>query len=325
VRESALIEQLAGRLTPTRADTRLGVGDDAAIIEPGGRALAVTTDTLIEGRHFPVGTTAFDVGYKALAVNLSDLAAMTAEPAWATLALSTPGIDSDWCDAFIDGAREAIGGASVDLIGGDTTRGALAVTVTAIGTLDVESAAYRNAARVGDVIAVTGSLGDAAAGLASLSQDQSAPISINDELVARLNRPTWRKGAALAGMVHAGIDVSDGLLADLGHILEASGVGAHLNIDALPASAALSAWVGGEIDTRRRLQLTGGDDYELCLTLAAPKLEQARAAIGCALTPIGEITADRGLQLSTADGKTFESTVFSVAGWDHFDDPSNPQ
>lgn len=318
MRELAFVRHLTGQLTPTRADTRLALGDDAAIIQPGNQALAVTTDTLIEGRHFPHGTAAFDVGYKALAVNCSDLAAMAAEPAWVTVALTVPTLDSHWCDEFVAGARAAGGGAAVDLIGGDTTRGALSVTVTAVGTVDAGCATYRHAACAGDMVAVTGTLGDAAAGLSCLDADTRALTRDQAELVSRLNRPSWRRGAALAGVANAAVDVSDGLLADLGHILAASDVGARIDLDALPLSMALANWVGGDIDARRRLQATGGDDYELCLTLPPACFEQAQAALGCALTPIGEIVADTGLQLCAGDGTPFDPAALGSVGWDHF-------
>lgn len=318
VGEFGFVDHLAQRLTPKRDDTRLAIGDDAALVECGGQSLAITTDTLIEGRHFPTNTAAFDVGYKALAVNCSDLAAMAAEPAWATVALTTPSIEADWCDAFIDGARAALDGAQVDLIGGDTTRGALSVTVSAIGTVDAKDATYRHAARPGDLIAVTGTVGDAAAGLACLDAADDVASANTTYLVQRLSRPEWRSGAVLAGIAHAAIDVSDGLLADLGHILSASGVGARVNADALPTSAALAAWIEQQISTRRRLQLTGGDDYELCLTLPADALNQARNALDCDLTPIGEIAAEPGLELADAEGRAIDAAAYGAAGWDHF-------
>ena len=314
MREFALVDRLAQRLNPHRADTRLGIGDDAALIAPPpGQELAITTDTLIAGRHFPNDTSAFDIGYKALAVNLSDLAAMGAAPAWVTIALAAPELDADWCDALLDGALAAIGGASVDIIGGDTTRGELALTITAIGCVPPSAALRRSGARVGDLIAVTGTLGDAAYGLqcwearASASQDQQACI-------ARLVRPSWRAGCALRGVASAAIDVSDGLAADLGHILAASGVGARLDIDALPASQALARACDG--DHRRRLQFAGGDDYELCITLADSALDSARAALDCPLTVIGRVEAEAGLRVVDGEGRPWD--VEDTRGWDHF-------
>ncbi|MES1939125.1 thiamine-monophosphate kinase [Salinisphaera sp. T5B8] len=314
MREFALVDRLAQRLNPQRADTRLGIGDDAALIAPPpGQELAITTDTLIAGRHFPSDTAAFDIGYKALAVNLSDLAAMGAAPAWVTIALAAPELDADWCDALLDGALAAIGRASVDIIGGDTTRGELTLTITAIGCVPPSAALRRSGARVGDLIAVTGTLGDAAYGLqcwdarASASPDQQACI-------ARLTRPSWRTGWALRGLASAAIDVSDGLAADLGHILNASGVGACVNIDALPASPALAR--ACDRDQRRQLQFAGGDDYELCITLADSALDSARAALDCPLTVIGRVEAEAGLRVVDREERPW--AVEDTRGWDHF-------
>lgn len=314
MREFALIERLAERLASRRADTRLGIGDDAALIAPPpGQELAITTDTLIAGRHFPVDTVAFDIGYKALAVNLSDLAAMGAEPAWITIALAAPELAGDWCDALLDGALAAIGDHPVDIIGGDTTRGDLALTITAIGCLPVGRALRRSGAGLGDVIAVTGTLGDAAYGLECWSMRDRAS---EDQrfCIDRLARPQWRPGATLRGIANAAIDISDGLAADLGHILEASGVGARLDIDALPASAALRRACG--TDSRRRLQWSGGDDYELCITLAEDQLDAARAALGCPLTVVGTIEAEPGLRAFDANGQPWGGD--GERGWDHF-------
>ena len=318
MREHALIERLRVRLQPRRADTRLAVGDDTALIAPpADTELAVTTDTLIAGRHFPADTPAFDVGFKALAVNLSDLAAMAAEPAWATIALAVPELWADWCDAFLDGAQAAIGAARVDIVGGDTTRGPLAITVTAIGTLPAGSAVRRSGARVGDIVAVTGTLGDAALGLElwpgreSLRDDETLRW-----LIGRLCRPDWREGARMRGLASAAIDVSDGLAADLGHILVASGVGARINVDALPVSAALASRIENPPD-RRRYQLGGGDDYELCLTVAPGDFERLAAALSGhgGVTAIGAIEPAAGLRLVDAAGAAVEA---DTCGWDHF-------
>lgn len=318
MREFEFVRHLAGRLTPAREDTRLAIGDDAAIIAPGGQRLAITTDTLIAGRHFPDDTVAFDIGYKALAANCSDLAAMAAAPAWATVALTSPSIEPAWVDEFLDGARAATKGAEVDLVGGDTTRGALSVTVTAVGTLGAEAPTYRSAARAGDLIAVTGTLGDAGAGLAYLQDRGQASSADADYLVRRLHRPEWRDSAALAGLAHAAIDVSDGLLADLGHVLEASGCGARLDIDALPVSPALRRVMGADTNSLRQTQLISGDDYELCLTLSPESLDEVRSRLDCVLTPVGEILAEPELRLVDASGAAVDPAAFGAGGWDHF-------
>lgn len=314
MREFAFIARLAQRLASRRPDTRLGIGDDAALIAPAaGEELAITTDTLIAGRHFPDDTPAFDIGYKAVAVNLSDLAAMGAEPAWLTLALAAPELDETWCDAFIDGALAAIGPADVDIVGGDTTRGALSITITAIGSVPAGAALRRAGARSGDVIAVTGTLGDAAYGLACWPDRAGA----NDDqrlCIARLARPQWRRGAALRDLAHAAIDLSDGLGADLGHVLAASGVGATIDLDALPASAALARQT--DVAYRRELQWGGGDDYELCVALDAAQIENARRALGCPLTVIGRIEAAPGLRVVDGNGRVCD--LPQAPGWDHF-------
>lgn len=319
MREFELIGALRERLRPRRADTRLGIGDDAAILAPPpGHELVVTTDTLIGGRHFPHDTPAADIGFKSVAVNLSDLAAMGADPAWLTVALAAPVLRQAWCHAFIDGAREAVGTRDIDIVGGDTTRSeTLTVAITALGTLPQGSALRRDAARVGDLVAVTGTLGDAAAGLACWPGRAQAGVDAR-ALIARLTRPTPRDGMRLRGLAHAAIDVSDGLLADLGHILAASDVGARIDVDALPASPALTRHVG-DSRQRRQLQATGGDDYELCLTLAPADLERARAALNCPLTVIGRIERATGLRLTDATGRVLDTQALSRAGWDHFD------
>lgn len=324
MREFDLVAHLAERLRARRDDTRLAIGDDAAVIAPpSGTELAVTTDTLIGGRHLPADTPAFDVGYKALAVNLSDLAAMGARPAWATIALAMPDLESDWCNAFIDGALAAIGDAEVDLVGGDTTRGDLSITVTAIGLLAPGRALTRAGALVGDAIAVTGTLGDAAAGLACWAASDRADADDRDHdpdtdyLQSRLCRPQWRKGEALVEIAHAAIDISDGLSADLGHVLDASGVGACIDVDALPASPPFHRRVRS-LEARRRLQLTGGDDYELCLALAADDLETAARALDCRLTRIGTIEAAPGLRMIDSHGTPVVLPDGVADGWDHF-------
>ena len=314
MREFALIDRLSQRLANRRADTRLGIGDDGALVAPSaGQELAITTDTLIAGRHFPVDTPAFDIGYKALAVNLSDLAAMGADPAWVTIALAAPELNAGWCDALLDGALAAIGDASVDIVGGDTTRGELSLTITAIGCLPAGAALRRSGARVGDLIAVTGTLGDAAYGLQCWPTRDNATRD-QQFFIDRLARPQWRPGAALRGLVNAAIDISDGLAADLEHVLSASEVGARLDIDTLPTSESMMRSCDRE--TRLGLQWSGGDDYELCVTLNEAQLDRARAAIDCPLTVIGEIEAEIGLRAFDRHGVRWNSD--KARGWDHF-------
>lgn len=301
----------------TRDDVVVGIGDDAAILSvPPGKRLVVAMDTLNAGVHFPVETTPADIGWKSLAANLSDLAAMAATPTWCTLSLSLPQPDATWLDGFLDGFLELAARHGVALVGGDTTRGPLLVCVTAHGLVDPSAALLRSAARVDDDLWVTGTLGDAAAALRQWqSQRPVGPL-----LRARLDRPIPRvaAGLALAGIAHACIDVSDGLLADLGHVCRASRVGAELDVDALPASDALIA----EFDpaTRRELQVAGGDDYELCFT--APKtarlaVRDAMDACDVSVTRIGRITGDAGnILLRDAAGAAWPPPR---AGYVHFE------
>jgi thiamine-monophosphate kinase len=301
----------------SRSDVIVGIGDDAAMLSvPAGKQLVVAMDTLNSGVHFPTETTPADIGWKALAVNLSDLAAMAATPAWCTLSLSLPESDAAWVDGFLDGFLALAACHDVALVGGDTTRGPLSVCVTVHGLVEPRGALLRSAACVSDDVWVTGTLGDAAA---ALRQWQSSG-SVDPALRARLDRPTPRVdvGLRLAGIAHACIDTSDGLLADLGRVCRASRVGAELDVDALPASSALLAQF--DVATRRDLQAAGGDDYELCFT--APKT--ARLAVAEALdacdvpvTRIGRITADAGnIMLRDAAGIEWSP---SRIGYVHFE------
>jgi len=300
----------------TRADVLLGIGDDAAILRvPAGHDLVVSTDTLNSGVHFPPDTAPSDIGWKALAVNLSDLAAMGAEPAWCTLNLTLPTADGDWLDAFLDGFLELAAKHRVALVGGDTTRGPLAITVTAHGFMPHGAALLRSGAQAGDDVWVSGTLGDAAAALRQWRDSQP----VHPWLRARLDRPTPRVelGLALRGIASACIDVSDGLLADLGHVAIASGVGVEVDVATLPASPALTA--ACDEASRVALQLRGGDDYELCFTAPPPRTTDVLVAARHAdviVKRIGRIEAQPGLRLREADG-----TVHAVAphGYRHFD------
>lgn len=302
--EFTLIRRWFAELAPSGDGVALGIGDDCALIAPlAGEQLAVTTDTLIAGRHFPCETAAADIGWKSLAVSLSDLAAMGAQPSAFTLALSLPSADETWLKEFAAGLRESAISAGIALVGGDTTRGPLSITITAFGTLPPARALLRSAAQVGDLICVTGTLGDAALALRHWQQGH-VPASANErELRARLDRPMPRiaAGLALRGIAHAAIDLSDGLLGDLGHICTASGVGAEIQIDHLPASRAFDQLA--PLDARFALQLAGGDDYELCLCVPPSQLDAARHACAAVpLTVIGKVVADVGVKLFDAAG-----------------------
>ncbi|KFN51300.1 thiamine-phosphate kinase [Arenimonas composti] len=318
--EFALIDRIRARAR-SRADVVLGIGDDAALLAvPPGQQLVVTTDTLVAGVHWPDGTAPADIGWKALAVNLSDLAAMAATPAWVTLALTLPFASAEersaFVDGFLDGFCELADEHDVALVGGDTTSGPLAVTVTAHGLVAPGAALHRDAARPGDDVWVTGTLGDAAGALAQWRA--RGPFSA--KLRYRLDRPTPRLAvaAALRGLARAAVDVSDGLLADLGHVLAASGgLGAALELGRLPTSRTLADHFADE-RARWPLQLSGGDDYELCFTAApadALAIEMALDAAGCGAAVIGRITAEPGIRLTTPEG---EAWVPGAAGYEHF-------
>ncbi|WP_448670657.1 thiamine-phosphate kinase [Pseudoxanthomonas mexicana] len=310
--EFDLIARIRARVA-TRADVVLGIGDDAALLAPPpGRQLVVTADTLNDGVHFPRGTSPVDIGWKALAVNLSDLASMGAEPAWCTLSLSLPQSDPAWIEGFLDGFLDLAGQHDIALVGGDTTRGPLSIAVTAMGLVEPGRALRRDGARVGDEVWVTGTLGDAAGGLALLDRE---PVPA---LRARLDRPTPRvaAGRALAGIATACVDVSDGLLADLGHVCARSHVAARIDVDALPASAALMEVIG-EAD-RIALQASGGDDYELCFTApadAGADIGAVSAQLGLRITRIGRIVAGEGVHPVDAKSQPWSSPR---RGYDHF-------
>ena len=339
--EFDLIERIRHRATQ-RADVVLGIGDDAAIVQvPHGRQLVIATDTLNAGVHFPEDTAAADIGWKALAVNLSDLAAMGAQPAWCTLSLSLPGSDPAWLDGFLDGFLDLAAPHRVALVGGDTTRGPLSICVTVHGLVAPGQALRRDAARVGDDIWVSGTLGDAAGALRLLLSRKSADAAGGPRRIApgtaissgvdvdrnlhslqrRLDRPTPRiaTGLALAGIAHACIDISDGLLADLGHICRASGVAAEVRLAELPASAALQ--VAFDDDEHAALQATGGDDYELCFTASASDretIERIARRTDTLLTRIGRIGPGSGVRAISADGQPWQPPS---AGYEHFAQP----
>ena len=318
--EFDLIETIRARAGAQHQDVALGIGDDAALLEPApGMQLVACTDTLNAGVHFPHGTAPEAIGWKALAVNLSDLAAMGATPAWALLALSLPQADSAFVDALAAGLALLAAQHGVALVGGDTTRGPLALTVTALGQVPAGAALLRGGARVGDAVLVTGTLGDAAAGLA-LAQGRLSALApaVARVLRRRLDYPQPRvaAGIALRGLASACIDLSDGLLADLGHVCTRSGVGAEVDLEALPLSAALQAALAPA--DARQLALAGGDDYELCCSVPPGRLDAALSAlraVGCTGHVIGRITADAGVRVLDARG---DPVTPARRGYEHF-------
>ncbi|WP_266170082.1 thiamine-phosphate kinase [Dyella subtropica] len=324
--EFRLIDRIRERTAQGRDDVRLGIGDDAALLAvPEGQELAVTIDTLVEGVHFPRDTAPADIGWKSLAVNLSDLAAMGASPAWALLALTLPKAQSaDAIQAFIDGFAEGFAQLAqphrLALVGGDTTSGPLTISVAVHGFVPPGKALTRAGAKVGDVVLVTGTLGDAAAGLYLLQHGGrvEAGDAPRDYLVGRLNRPTPRlaAGVALRDRANACLDISDGLLADLGHICEESSVGAEIDSVLLPRSSALLG-LFDETSTRD-FALSGGDDYELCFTVPSTRVADVQAdlaRLGCGATRIGRIVEGSGVRVREADGSWLEP---ARQGWDHF-------
>jgi len=316
--EFSLIDRIRERTAQERDDVRLGIGDDAALLAvPAGQELAVAIDTLVEGVHFPISTAPADIGWKALAVNLSDLAAMGATPAWALLALSLPKAGPAFIDELASGFAQLARAYRLALVGGDTTRGALTLSVAVHGFVPPGKALLRAGAQVGDVVFVTGALGDAAAGLVLLQRGGNADAR-SAYLIERLNRPTPRvaAGLALRGRAHACIDVSDGLLADLGHICTSSQVAAEIELSLLPRSSALLDLFDDA--TSRQFALSGGDDYELCFTVPAQHVADVQAdlaRLGCGATRIGRIVEGSGVRVRDADGQWLEP---EHRGWDHF-------
>lgn len=308
-------ELISRYFRPATAHTLLGVGDDGALVAPApGHELVVSTDLLVEGTHFLPDTDARDLGWKTLAVNVSDIAAMGARPRWATLAIALPAPTVEWVEAFARGFLECAREFDIDLIGGDTTRGPRAFCVTILGEVAAGRALRRNGATVGDDIWVSGLPGRAAMGLAHLQGRTRLAEPQLSEYIAALQRPQPRValGLALQGVATSAIDVSDGLLADLGHILDASGVAAAVRI-AVPSAPTFDrdAW------------LSGGDDYELVFTAPPARrgaIDALAARLELALTHIGTIeTGIAGLiDVIDAEGNPL---VIQRRGYDHFMSP----
>lgn len=308
---------------PARPDcaTTLGIGDDCALIAPTpGMQLAISSDMLVEGRHFFPDADPRKLGHKCLAVNLSDLAAMGAKPVAFTLALSLPEIQPDWLAAFSQGLFALADRHRCELIGGDTTKGPLNICITIFGEVPAAHALRRDQAQPGDDIWISGSLGDARLALAACNKEYA--LNAGDFGIAslRLDAPVPRVelGLALRGIAHAAIDVSDGLIGDLGHILDRSKVGAIIDVDALPAGRILAQQ---SAELRRRFALAGGDDYELCFTAPESRRDQVAAAArdsATSVTRVGRIEVGPGIRLTDGDGIPL---AMSVASFDHFSAP----
>jgi len=319
--EFALIDRFFKRV-PRDAAVRIGIGDDAAVITPSaGMELAASVDMLVEGRHFLHGSDPARLGHKTLAVNLSDMAAMGATPRWALLAGALPDENPEWIAAFMSGLDALATAFNVELVGGDTTRGPRNLCVTILGEVPAGTALTRAGAQVGDDVYVSGTLGDAAAALAALTSRTRFDAKTLATLRLRLEAPTPRValGSALRGIATSCIDVSDGVVGDLGHILEASSAGAHLSLASIPRHPAVDAKLAGpERSAALQWVLAGGDDYELCFTApraTAGRIEALAKELALPLTRIGMVRAERDLVVDDERGRPLASLP---RPFDHF-------
>ena len=319
--EFELIRRFFSRAAPPRSESGviLGIGDDAALLElPRGTDLVATVDTVVAGRHFPDGTDARSVGHRALAVNLSDLAAMGATPSWATLALTLPGADAHWLERFAAGLFDLAEFHGVALVGGDTTRGPLTVTIQLLGHVPHGTALRRSGARAGDLLAVSGTLGDSGAGLKFSSMPPAAAATRDvEELIRRFDYPCPRVelGLAARGIATAAMDLSDGLVGDLPKLAQASGLHARVSVERLPLSAALRA--AANPLQARDWALAAGDDYELLFAVPPQRYAELQAAadqLNLTLTAIGELRSGAGVSWSL-NGEHFAP---GALGFDHF-------
>jgi thiamine-monophosphate kinase len=307
--EFALIDRFFRHCGAVREDVRLGVGDDGALLRPpAGEDLVAVSDTLVDGVHFPSGSDPRSIGHRALAVNLSDIAAMGGRPRWALLSLTLPAVDEVWLEAFAAGFGALALGHDVALVGGDTTRGPLTIGVQVLGSVPAGQGLRRSGAKAGDALFVSGTPGDAAAGLASLTGRGAGADAPADAAAfeARFLFPTPRValGQALLPLASACIDISDGLVGDLRKLAAASGCAAVLDLDALPSTAP------------RHCVLHGGDDYELLFTVPAARVAAVMALPG--VTRIGEMRAGDGVALREAGRERDAASAAGAAGYDHF-------
>ncbi|MBQ4889925.1 thiamine-phosphate kinase [Shewanella sp. MMG014] len=318
MKEFQLIEQFFRDKGQKRRDVHLGIGDDCALVQPAeNKSIAISCDTLVENIHFLPSMPAHELGYKSVAVNLSDLAAMGADPAWMTLALTLPDVDNDWLQQFSEGLFEAAEYYSVSLIGGDTTRGPRSINITIHGQVPTGKALTRGGAKIGDWIYVTGTLGDSALGLDILLGKQDVDPQFKEFLINRHYHPTPRilAGQALRSLATSAIDLSDGLNSDIVHILKASNVGAVVDVNELPVSTSLVGSVGPE--QAINYALTGGEDYELLFTVPEAQrgaLDTALIHAGVKFVKIGQICAGDKLRL-VSNGEPFE---LDLKSFEHF-------
>ena len=316
VAEFQIIEKYFKQLTQRRQDVHTTIGDDCALLMPEtDKLLAVSTDTLVAGTHFFADTDPYKLGHKSLAVNLSDLAAMGANPCWVSLSLTLPEVNEPWLDAFSKGFASLASRFNVQLIGGDITKGPLSITITLQGQVEPDKALTRSGARAGDLVFVSGQLGSAALAL----KKHSAEEPQHDEALEKsllMPEPRINLGLALSGLASACIDISDGLIADLGHICTASECGAQIHLEKIPCHnlVADENQRSGNFD----LALSGGDDYELCFTIppsSISKLDQVLGNFSIEITEIGEITASPGVEVLDMAGELIEVQTF---GFTHF-------
>lgn len=316
--EFDLIGRYFEPLQLTDSNIKLGIGDDAAIVDlTGNHSITTAVDTLVEGVHFPIGMEASAIGYRSLAVNLSDFAAVGATPKYATLALTLPAIDPEWLQAFADGVGQALREADISLIGGDTCEGALTITIQLIGTID-GAPMRRQDAKAGDILLVSGTLGDARAGLELMKSLDGIAESNRKALIERFKRPQARLtlGAEVRSYANAAIDLSDGLLADVGHVMASSGCSAEIEVDRLPISNEIRAVFGRE----RALEyaIAGGDDYELVLTVPPRYLDrvmQISTDVSVSLTAVGRVIEGSGVVCLDGEGQQLS---IELKGYRHF-------
>jgi thiamine-monophosphate kinase len=317
--EFELIDRYFSRPRSTRSDVILSVGDDAALLRlPANTDLVAAVDTVVAGRHFPLDSDARSIGHRALAVNLSDMAAMGATPAWATLALTMPTADAAWLEGFSAGFMNLADAHRVVLVGGDTTAGPLTISVQILGYVASGTALRRSGAQAGDLLAVTGTLGDAGAGLALATARLAAGTrDTADGLVERFEYPTPRVefGSVARGIASAAMDLSDGLAGDLPKLAKASGLAAHVDVERLPLSRALQSMVS--TDQAREWALAAGDDYELIVAVSPRRFDELAAAarqLNLRLTVIGGLRPGKGVTWALNGG------IFAAPahGYDHF-------
>lgn len=318
MKEFELIKNYFTEQAVKRKDVLIGVGDDCAIVVPSDKQnIAVATDTLVAGVHFPVDTSPRAIGHKAIAVNLSDLAAIGAEPSWVSIAITIPQIDEEWIDEFCTGLFDLCEFYNVQVIGGDTTQGPLSITVTAQGLVPAGQTLLRTGAKAGDWVYVTGEIGDAALALAHILGEIELDKGSFTKVRKRLDFPTPRvlAGQALRNYASSAIDLSDGLIADLNHMCRASGVGANIVLENLPLSTELVGALGQE--KAIEVALSGGDDYELLFAVSEDKkvgLEIALANTGVKYSCIGQLNPSEKIT-TTLNSKP---TAINVKGFEHF-------